>query len=140
MTHSTPIRGLAVLCLTSTVLCGPLPVLAGSKSVTAELRVECRKTSGRGCTAHAERCFNAPPGHYFTPQSVAGRITGKLSPRTHYCTKASTGKDGVVVNGLLAPTSMCATLHAESGGGIGGRNQVYYIKCGYTAEATPLPR
>ncbi|MCP4124812.1 MAG: hypothetical protein GY751_23980 [Bacteroidetes bacterium] len=113
---------------------------AQSKSYTFELRNDCRKTNSGGCTAKGEKCANAPAGHYFTPQRVSGVVTGSLSPgHEPLCRTAETTGKGVVVNGLLAPTSMCASPHAESGSGMGGLNQVYYVKCSYTTTIYPLP-
>jgi len=115
-------------------------VSAESLAHTFMLRNDCRKTSSRGCTAKGEKCANAPEGHYFAPQEVAGVVTNSLSPgHSPLCRTAKTSGIGVVINGLLAPTSMCARPHAESGSGMGGLNQVYFVNCEYTATIYPLP-
>lgn len=113
---------------------------AQSKSYTFELRVNCRKGGSGGCTAKGTACANAPSGRYFAVQQVSGQDAGSHSPGTPArCGVAETGAKGVSLNGLLAPTSMCAWLHGESGGGIGGIGKEYFAKCKYTAVTYPLP-
>ena len=108
---------------------------------TFMLRVDCRKDSDRGCTASNRVCANAPEGRYFAPQTVSGAVDSALSPgRDPICGVAETGGQGVPVNGLLAPTSMCAGLHAESGSGFGGLGQEYYVNCRYTATTYAIPQ
>lgn len=112
----------------------------GAGTARFELRVECRKNSTRGCTAAGEACANAPAGRYFPVQSISGADAGSLSPgHTPVCGVATTGKEGVAVNGMLAVTSMCANLHAESGSGPRDIGKVFYTKCSYTAATNPLP-
>lgn len=116
---------------------------SAQESFKFPLRVECRKTSDKGCTADpGPVCANAPSGYFFAAgQSVSGQLVSKHSPRTHWCKEASTGAQGVPIGGgLLAPTSMCASLHAESGGGMGGLNDVFHIECSYTATIHPIPK
>lgn len=126
---------------TSTYFGGTTDVGAESMSHTFTLRNDCRKISSGGCTAKGKQCANAPAGHYFAPQEVAGVVTNSLSPgRSPLCRTAKTTGNGVVVNGLLAPTSMCARPHAESGSGMGGLNQVYFVNCEYTATIYALPQ
>lgn len=128
-----------------TLIIATLPFFAcASESVTDshsfELRVECRKSSDRGCTASAPVCANAPSGRYFAVQSVSGSDAGSYSPgHAPVCGIASTGAEGVSIGGLLAPTSMCANLHAESGSGISNIGKVFYAKCRYTAVTYPIP-
>lgn len=118
----------------------PAQVFA-QQSHTFSLRVECRKDSSRGCTASGRICSNAPAGTYFSAgQSVSGQHVSSWSPgRQPICGEATTGADGVVVNGLLAPTSMCAGLHAESGSGMANIGKVAYVECSYTTTVYPIP-
>ncbi|WP_146111621.1 hypothetical protein [Defluviimonas denitrificans] len=111
------------------------------ESHTFNLRVACRKPAdGRGCTADNIVCANAPQGKYFAAgQSTSGEIASINSPRTHWCREATTGGQGVPVGGLLAPTSMCASLHAESGGGYDQIGQEFYIDCSYTTTVYQIP-
>lgn len=105
-----------------------------------ELRAECRKGSSGGCTANGTVCANAPAGRYFAVQDISGADAGSYSPgTTPRCGIAKTGAQGVAVNGLLAPTSMCAFIHGESGSGMANIGKVFYVKCGYTATTYPLP-
>lgn len=113
----------------------------GAGTAKFELRVECRKDSTRGCTAAGESCANAPAGRYFPVQSISGADAGSFSPgHAPICGVATTGKEGVAVNGMLAVTSMCANLHGESGSGPRDIGKVFYTKCSYTVATKPLPQ
>lgn len=127
--------------LGASVLVGPEVSLA-QEAHTFVLRQECRKTSDRGCTGSGQVCHNAPEGYFFAAgQTVSGQIVNRLSPRTHFCREATTGATGVpIAGGFMAPTSMCAQLHVESGGGFANINQVFFINCSYTATIYPIPR
>jgi hypothetical protein len=127
---------LSVLTLATT----PTFPQSGASPHQFTLRVQCVKRDSGGCTASAPACANAPGGRYFPPQSVSGEVSGSLSPgRDPICGTATTGGEGVSLNGLLAPTSMCANLHAESGSGMMGIGQTYYVNCTYTATTYDLP-
>lgn len=128
-----------VLILCATTFGGQ--AVAEAKPHSFTLRVECRKDSDRGCTASGRICANAPSGYYFAAgQSVAGAHNNSWSPgHAPVCGTATTGAEGVPVNGLLAPISMCAGLHAESGSGGANLGKVAFVNCTYTATTYPIP-
>lgn len=139
MTNTFVIRTVTALaCLVS--IAGQ--AYAQSKSHQFTLRVECRKGSDRGCTASARVCANAPEGYYFAAgQSIAGAHNNSWSPgHAPVCGTATTGAEGVPINGLLAPISMCAGLHAESGSGGMNIGKVAFVNCNYTATIYPIPK
>ena len=128
-----------VLCIAATTSSSAMAD-AGAKSHAFTLRVECRKDSSRGCTASARVCTNAPEGRYFAVQSVSGAVNNAWSPgHQPQCGIAKTSGEGVAINGLLAPTSMCASLHAESGSGVPNIGKVAFVNCNYTATTYPIP-
>ena len=137
------IRPITYIFLSVLLISIPTLVQADNKPHTFELRVECRKNDSGGCTARATMCANAPAGYYFSAgATAAGADAGSYSPgHQPVCEVAETGHGGTpVAGGLLAPTSMCALLHGESGGGVGGIGKVYYTKCSYTTTIYPIPK
>lgn len=134
-----------VVAQTLTGIAAVLPTTASASEVqshTFDLRVECRKTNSRGCTASGQATTHAPRGMFFIGgQNVPGKVISSWSPGHQPVCYSAKPTGGVPVrHGLVAQTSMSGGLHAESGSGMSNIGKVAYVVCRYTAQIAPIPR
>lgn len=118
--------------------------VASAVAETATLRVECRKTSDRGCTGHQRVCFSTPNGHYMVEGSVSEGSVNNSWGKNATCGPAN--PDGyVAVSGTNLPfppsypTQFCASLHIESGSGLNNLGQVAFVNCNYSYRQFKYP-
>lgn len=104
-------------------------------------RVECRKTSDRGCTADNTSCKTAPSGQLFINVKMAGG-QGWL-PEKVRCSKSEGDQRSVLAtvnlpDGTMTTvdvtgyTQICVNAHAESGSGGANLNKVAWANCTVT--------
>ena len=122
------------------------PALA-QKTTEAVLRVECRKTSDRGCTGRGDQVIAAPAGYYIVRDSISpGQVLntnnrGGYRPLCGPARMAGSVPFPVPGTDIIADlfTSAVASLHVESGSGGGDLNKVFFVNCRYTYQVRRLP-
>ncbi|WP_411892531.1 hypothetical protein [Yoonia sp. SDW83-1] len=108
-------------------------------------RAECRKTHTGGCTAWGDNSYTAPSGKYIkrAHQLPVGTIINHLGVKP-LCREpiASTSVTRTFPNSDAEATFYTAIRlrpYQESGSGIGGLNQVYFVNCKYEFQLGTLP-
>ena len=115
---------------------------AGAEEAT--LRVECRKTSDRGCSANGAPAYQAPPGKYVKATSLSTGTVINYWAKNPVCGAAKPAgfvvyaPQGVDVEAQL-PTSFTAPLHVESGSGGINIGKVAFVNCRYTFVPGDIP-
>lgn len=111
----------------------------------AILRVECRKGSDRGCTAHGPACYQAPAGKYIKSGTLSkvGQVVNFWSKQPRCLAAETTSSIPYTFPGtdIIASldTGFCATLHIESGSGFSNLGKVAFVNCKYTFELGDIP-
>jgi len=101
----------------------------------AVLGVECRKSSDRGCTAHAEDCYVAPSNFRIVENSISNGVISNFWGKNPTCGVPRVSK----LDDSGKPIGFCATHHVESGSGVANLGKVAYVSCEYQIELTAIP-